>query len=45
MTRVRFCTAVANFDNVKKEVQLMKHRYGAQWIDYWSTNRAGNGHD
>ena len=31
--------------HVKKEVQLMKHKYGAQWIDYWSTNRAGNGHD
>ena len=30
--------------NVKKEVQFMKHKYGAQWIDYWSTNRAGNGH-
>ena len=30
--------------NVKKEVQLMKHKYGAQWIDYWSTSRAGNGH-
>ena len=31
--------------NVKKEVQFMKHKYGAQWIDYWPTNRAGNGHD
>ena len=30
--------------NVKKEVQLMKHQYGAQWVDYWPTSRAGNGH-
>ena len=26
--------------HVKKEVQLMKHRYGEQWTDYWPGNRA-----
>ncbi len=31
--------------NIKKEVQFMKHQYGAQWMDYWPANRAGNGHD
>ena len=31
--------------HVKKEVQSMKHKYGAQWVDYWPTNRAENGHD